>query len=658
MTAEGNIGARITLIGKAAALGTYTELSAAQARYNASIVEGTAAFKGYTFEQAVAANRAKVSAGQTAAAASVGKASILALGAAFGVVAYEGIKNYTKFQSLITQLNTQAGMTVSGMNAVAAAARNVNTAPGASPEAFAAAAYSPASTGFDSTDTIAIVAAAQKEAMISGASLTDTVNSLTSTMKSYDLHAGSAAKTQAQLNAIVGAGNMHFQDLNSAMSTGIMSTAQLFGVSIPSVGAALSYMTDRGVPAQQAATRLRMSLTLMGAPTAESLKVLTASGVSAAAATTQTTAMSKALQMAGVSYTMLASDMRKPDGIIVALQDLKKHLDAGGVSADMQAATLSRAFGGGRSGSAIMQLYSNLPGGAAKYDQIQRGSQTGVFNADYAKAMDTQAAKVKVLDANWHAFTVTLGKDLVPTLSVVTSGLGDVFGFLSKNSWAVYGLAGLVTGVLGPAMGVYLVGKFAAAGGAISKVIGFYTDMIGKFLRFIGVLGAEDVAIATNDAALASNDAALAANTAAEVADAGAGGANAASKAAGLARFLPFGLTAGGLGAVGVTAGVAAGAAAVGYGIYGALSGFGNAGNTNLPTPQAWNHPVAPQALAQSIATQFNPLGPGIAPAAPTATTALGPASTAPIHTHIYIDGKEVLSAVSAQTKARAARNG
>ena len=68
------------------------------------------------------------------------------------------------------------------------------------------------------------------------------------------------------LNAVVGAGNMRMEDLVAAFGTGLLSSAKAAGVSIQSVGAAIADMTYQGVPAQDAATRLRMSLSLLAAP--------------------------------------------------------------------------------------------------------------------------------------------------------------------------------------------------------------------------------------------------------------------------------------------------------------------------------------------------------------------------------------------------------
>ena len=142
---------------------------------------------------------------------------------------------------------------------------------------------------------------AARLAEIGSAPTEDTVNALTGVMKSYKLSGNTQAEqTAATLNAIVGAGNMHFSDLNSALGSGVASIGQTYGVSLPALGGALAYLTDRGVPASQAGTHLRMSLSLLGAPTGESAKLLTVAGMGTTQATAASSAMASALTAAGL----------------------------------------------------------------------------------------------------------------------------------------------------------------------------------------------------------------------------------------------------------------------------------------------------------------------------------------------------------------------
>src|SRR5262249_53900441 len=137
------------------------------------------------------------------------------------------------------------------------------------------------------------------------ADLETITNALAGAMVSGIKGVSGASDAMGQLNAIVGAGNMRMQDLVGAISTGILPAAQNFGLSLRDVGAALATLTDLGTPAQEAATRLRMTFSMMGAPSHEA---------------------AKQLATIGLTSTELGDKMRGPGGLVSALQTLQDHL--------------------------------------------------------------------------------------------------------------------------------------------------------------------------------------------------------------------------------------------------------------------------------------------------------------------------------------------
>ena len=122
-----------------------------------------------------------------------------------------------------------------------------------------------------------------------------------------------------------------------------------------------------------------MSLSLLGAPTGESAKLLTAAGIGTTQATAASSAMASALTAAGLSTTQVSAALRDNSGaggIYNALNLLKTHLNAGGLSQPVQADLISRAFGGGRMGTTIEQMYANLGQLASKTQQIDKNGTT------------------------------------------------------------------------------------------------------------------------------------------------------------------------------------------------------------------------------------------------------------------------------------------
>ncbi|QNK82601.1 phage tail tape measure protein [Nakamurella sp. PAMC28650] len=316
------------------------------------------------------------------------------------------------FNQQMELVHTQAGASQAEVEALKNQVLALAPAVGFGPTALALALFHVESVGYRGADAMAVLKIAAEGAAIGQASLDDTTYALTSTMKSFNLEGiGAATKTMGELNAIVGSGDMKMQDLNAAIQTGILSTAQTFGIDIQSMGAALSYLTDRGEKADVASTRLSMGITLMAAPTQKAAKLLGDIGMAGPAVVASTDAMTQALRKAGLTTVTLADDLRKPDGIQVALQDLQTHLTASGISADDAAALMSRAFGGGRTDKALMALIENLTGIKQKYDAI--GVSANNFGEDWAAQQAQANQKLKEFQAGLQSLAIQLGEHVL-----------------------------------------------------------------------------------------------------------------------------------------------------------------------------------------------------------------------------------------------------
>lgn len=376
----------------------YVELTARTASFNAEMDKAIA--KGGEAEGML---------GGVGHAAALMSVAFVGASAAAAVWAVDGA---AKLDQQLTQVRTQAGDTTDSLDSMRNTLISMAGQVGQAPDALAQAMYHAASAGYTGAAAYDIVQQSAKLAAIGQADLVDTTNAVVAVMKNGVVGVNNATDAVSQLNAIVGTGNMTLQDFVSAMGSGVLAEASGFGVSLQSLGAAMAYMTDRGVPADLAATRLRMSIALMGAPTKQAAKLLTDAGLSAKDAADETSAMQEAFVKAGVTTVQLSNDMRQPDGLMVALQDLKNHMDAAGVSANEQAAVLTRAFGGGRSGSAIMMLYNNLDAVGQKFAQIGQGASQ--FGADWAQQQDTLTQKEHDFSAALQGTRDKLGELMTP----------------------------------------------------------------------------------------------------------------------------------------------------------------------------------------------------------------------------------------------------
>jgi hypothetical protein len=330
------------------------------------------------------------------------------------------------FQQKMEMLHTNAGIAQSAISGLSKSVLDMAGQVGQSPEALATAFYHVASAGtgiWNTAQQLDILKTASEGAAIGQANLDDTTYALTSALASNVKGTKDAADMMGTLNAIVGAGDMKLQDLNGAISTGFLSTAATFGISIQSVGTALATLTDNGEHADEAATRLRMTWALMSSPSSMAAKQLSALGLTAEDAKKSTDTMNQVFAKSGLTTTKLADDLRQPNGITVALKDLQSHLEASGMSASETDAVLSKAFGGGRTDAALLTLLQNIDRVDAKYKSITQNA--GQFANNLADQNQTAAQKVKNAWSGIQADLVQLGTVILPPVATAFTALSD-----------------------------------------------------------------------------------------------------------------------------------------------------------------------------------------------------------------------------------------
>ncbi|MFE2428427.1 phage tail tape measure protein [Streptomyces sp. NPDC059373] len=333
----------------------------------------------------------------------VGKAALYAgaaVGGALVVGLAESAKQAVDFQSKMLKIQTQAGATAKDVKVLSKAVLELGTKTQQGPQHLADSLYHLKSVGMDNADAMKALKQASDLAAVGGADLEATTNALAGAWRTGIKGATSFSEAAATVNAIIGAGNMRMEDFTAAIGTGILPTAKTFGLSMKSVGAALATLTDEGVPAVDAATRLRMSISLLAAPSGKA---------------------EKQLAKIGLSGTTLAKAMRGPSGLIGAIQLIKDHLDKSGMSAVAASQLLSRAFGGGRSSSTILALVNNLDVLKKKQDQIN--GSIGKFPKAVEEQRKTAQAQWKLLVSNLEVLSIKIGMKVLPPLTHFVSYL-------------------------------------------------------------------------------------------------------------------------------------------------------------------------------------------------------------------------------------------
>ncbi len=358
---------------------------------------------------------------------------------AFGVAAEQGIKKASEFSASMEMIHTQAGASQAEVTKMSAAILGIGADTTSGPMALSDALYHTESMGMRGAQALAAVKGAAELAQVGQANLTDTTNALDEALANNISGAQNMNQALGTLNATVGAGDMHMQDLADAMTSSV-PVAKTYGLTLTDVGAALATFGDLGLRGADAGTRLRQVIITMGAPSK---------------------AAAEALNAIGMSSLELATDMRQ-HGLAFALEDLKTHLIDSGATAEQQGEILARAFGGGKTSTGVLMLLENLDRLKAKYVDIGAGQHQ--FASDFQASQGQIANQMKELGNEVDVLEIRLGNFLIPKLQ-------ELGVWVEHNKGTVIDLAEAIGGALGVAVTVFVGTKIYQFEQGVQKAI-------------------------------------------------------------------------------------------------------------------------------------------------------------------------------------------
>jgi TP901 family phage tail tape measure protein len=202
---------------------------------------------------------------------------------------------------------------------------------------------------------------------------------------------------------------MRMDKLAASIATGILPSFRSAGLQMNDFGAALATITDNATPADEAATRLRMTVSLMAAPSQAAVK---------------------ALDSIGIGSTQLADDMRKPNGLLVAVMDLKEHLEKSGMTASEQNQIIQQAFGGGKTSGAILTLLEESDRLKDKYKELgDSASRAAKFQDAWAQPAAAVHAAAAPARAPRRSSGSQIGNFLIPKMQ------GTADGYRITSGW-------------------------------------------------------------------------------------------------------------------------------------------------------------------------------------------------------------------------------
>jgi TP901 family phage tail tape measure protein len=392
---------------------------------------------------------------------SISKATAAGFAVMGAAVAAYSVKMASDFDAAMERVHTQAGATQKEVDSLKKSVLTLAPKVGEGPTQLADALYHLESAGFRGAQAMDMLKYAAEGARIGNANLEDVTQAMVGVIASGIPGVKNAADAMAILNTTVGIGDMRMEQLAKAMATGILPSARSAGLSMNDVSAALATLTDNVTPADEVATRLRMTFSLMAAPTK---------------------AATKALEGIGLGQYSLARDMRKPDGLLLAVEDLKSHLDKlhDPVLAEN---ALARAFGGGRTSGSIITLIEELDRLKSKYGDIgTSSSRAAAFQDAWAKTQQQFSQQMAELRATVETLAVRIGEWLIPKLQHLGVDLMHGIDWLKKHKDAAH--------LLEVALGVGLVVALTAAtAGMVAFTVSLVTNPVFLMLAAIEALG-------------------------------------------------------------------------------------------------------------------------------------------------------------------------
>jgi TP901 family phage tail tape measure protein len=399
--------------------------------------------------------------------ASAGKAA-LGLGALFGAFelarkALDVTKQANEFQRAMVQVQTNADVTAAEVHKAAGALLAMAGPVAAAPADLALAWYHAKSVGLDYAKSIETTRIAAEGARVGNANLEETMNALTSTVASGIPGVKDMSGAMGQLIAIVGSGDMKLSDLNQALGSGILTVVKGYGLSLTDVGAALATFGDNNIRGAHAATMLRMAVQAMAVPAKAASALIGDLGLTSEGS-------AKALEKVHLTTSTLAKDMQT-GGLNKAILDLKKHLDAAGVTSVQVGQVLTEMFGK-KAGPGIAVLLGQVDRLESKFKILRDSSAS--FGDKWQATTQTASFALASLGHKLEALGITLTQKLGPGIAQSATWLGTTIPSALHTLEVI--LAPLIHTV-----GVVLVGAWQALK-TVLGVVGSTLSAVGGYL--------------------------------------------------------------------------------------------------------------------------------------------------------------------------------
>lgn len=393
------------------------------------------------------------------------KISSAVVGVGAVIVGY-GLKAAYDYGKAIEKIGFQSGASEAEVNRLKKHILDLSVATASSATELAGSYVLIEQAGFRRAKADEIAVNAAKLAKLTNTDLATSTKDLIAVQALQLNGSKSAAETTAMLVELNRNHVGTLEDLSNLFGGKLSATMKTFGISTASAGAGIEAITKHGIAANVATQGLTVGMTKLLTPSAK---------------------IDKSLHAIGLSQRRIADDLHKPNGLFVALSDMKTHLIAAGVPAkDFGGYISSLAGARGAAGLGVMMQY--LDEMKKAYPDLLNSQQK--FDEAWSKFQQTPEFKFDKLKSEFNKAMIQVGNVVLPVVIDVANAFLNAQKYFDKHPLVSQLALDAALAVFAGALAVKMSGAGIALATAFGAEIAGGTALVIGSAVAAGVLSA------------------------------------------------------------------------------------------------------------------------------------------------------------------------
>lgn len=367
---------------------------------------------------------------------------------------------FMDFDRVITGAGAKAGASAAELEKMRAAATQMGADFPVSATEVAQAMGALAASGFNASQTVALMPSILTSAVASGEGLAQTSQVVTSALNIWGMAQENVGQNAARVADVIqqaaNASALGLQDFGVALQYAGAPAAAL-NVNIEELSTALALIKNRGIDASTAGTSLRSLFTRLSNPPKQA---------------------AEAIAQLGLQVTDSAGNFIGLENVISQMRSAMQGLN------DTQRIALAQAIAGTEGYSALLSLVDTAP---EEYRRMTEeiNNAAGSSARQYEIMKNTLSGSVEDMKGSLEALTINFGSVLAPSIRQAAAAIGsiaDAINAMSPEQKAM--LADIAMGIVGFTGFAFAAGKVVSIGGSLVTMYGnIATVLAGHHIR-------------------------------------------------------------------------------------------------------------------------------------------------------------------------------